>query len=139
MSQEGITLKLGQVCVGKKSIRCRRIPHNMSNQRLHWATKSIWAKAWKEEVGWAFIAQRNKLWKLPLAHAHITINLHTTKFMDYDGAYTSIKPILDALKVNGGVGVIVDDSNKYIDLNVEQIKVAHRADEHVEILINSKN
>lgn len=135
MSQEGITLKLGQVCVGKKSIRCRRLPYNTSNQKMHWAARLQWTKVWKEEVGWAFMTQRHKFWKLPLPYAHIKINLYTTHFKDYDGAYTSIKPLLDALKVNGGVGVIIDDSPKYIDLDVDQIKVAHRIDEHVEIII----
>lgn len=135
MSGEGITLKLGQVCVGKNSVQCRRIPFNTANRQMHWAIKAKWAKAWKEEVGWAFMQQRNKLCKLPLKFAHITINLYTTRLMDYDGAYTAIKPILDGLKVNGGVGVIIDDSPKYIDLLVKQIKVAHREDEHVELII----
>lgn len=134
--QGGIKLILGQVCIGKRVIKCRRVPHNMSNHAsMHWGEKAQWTKAWKEEVWAQFMMQRSKLWKLPLKNASITINIYTISMKDQDGAYGSIKPILDALKVNGGVGVIVDDSPKYINLNVEQIKVAHRADEHVEILI----
>ena len=137
--QGGIKLVLGQVCIGKRVIKCRRVPHNMSNHSsMHWGEKAQWTKAWKEEVCVQFMLQRHKLWKLPLKNASITINIYTTRYFDKDGSFNAAKPILDALKVNGGVGVIVDDSPKYINLNVEQIKVAHRADEHVEILINSK-
>jgi hypothetical protein len=108
----------------------------MSNQvGMHWARKAEWGRAWKEEVGYAFMLQRNKLWKLPLKYAHITINLYVTRYMDRDGSFNAVKPILDSLKVNGGVGVIIDDSPKYIRLEVEQIKVPHRQDEHVEIII----
>jgi hypothetical protein len=136
MIKEGIVLKLNQVCIGKRNIQCRRIPHNMSNQvGMHWAKKAEWGRAWKEEVGYAFMLQRNKLWKLPLEYAHITINFYVTRYFDRDGSFNAAKPLLDALKVNGGVGVIIDDSPKYIRLEVEQIKVPHRQDEHVEIII----
>lgn len=135
--QGGIKLVLGQVCIGKRVIKCRRVPHNMSNHAsMHWGEKAQWTKAWKEEVGVQFMLKRSKLWKLPLKNAFITINIYTTRYFDKDGSFNAIKPLLDALKVNGGVGVIVDDSPKYISLEVEQIKVAHRTDEHVEILIN---
>lgn len=137
--QGGIKLVLGQVCIGKRVVKCRRTPFNLSNKLgMHWGDKKRWTHAWKEEVWAQFMMQRSKLWKLPLKNASVTINIYTTSMKDKDGVYGSIKGILDALKVNGGVGVIIDDSIKYIDLNVEQIKVAHRVDEHVEILINSK-
>lgn len=136
--QGGIKLILGQVCIGKRVMKCRRTPFNTSNHSMHWGEKAQWTKAWKEEVWAQFMMQRSKLWKLPLKKASIVITIYTTHLKDYDGAYTSVKNLLDALKVNGGVGVIIDDSPKYISLNVEQIKIAHKAEEHVEILINSK-
>lgn len=132
-----INLKLGQVCVGKRNFKCRRIPHNMSNQRMFWATKAKWNDAWKEEVFAVWSQNRPRTIKLPLTTAKITITLYMCKLMDYDGAYNCVKPILDALKVNGGVGLIIDDSPKYIDLEVKQIKTAHRKDEHVLITILS--
>ncbi len=130
-----ITLKLNQVCLGKRVVRCRRIPHNMSNSRMHWMTRNKWNQAWKEEVGNAVMMQRREFWKLPLEYAKITIVFFTTRLMDYDGAYNAAKPILDGLKVKDGAGVIIDDSPKYIDLTVKQEKVAHRQEEHVEIQI----
>ena len=136
--QGGIKLVLGEVCIGKRTIKCRRTPFNTANHQMHWGEKAQWTKAWKEEVWVQFVLQRSKLWKLPLKKASINITIYTTHLKDYDGAYTSIKPLLDALKVNGGVGVIIDDSPEYIDLLVNQVKVKHRNEEHVELLINSK-
>lgn len=132
-----ITITLSQVCVGKRILKCRRIPHNQSNQRMHWAEKAKWNDAWKREVGYSFLAARPRNLKLPLPHAKITITLYAVSLMDYDGAYNCVKPLLDALKVNGGVGVIVDDSPKYIDLLVKQEKIAHRKDERVVITIDT--
>lgn len=134
--QGGIKLILGQVCIGKRVVKCRRVPHNMSNHAsMHWGEKAQWTKAWKEEVWAQFMMQRSKLWKLPLKKASIVITIYTTHLKDYDGAYTSVKNLLDALKVNGGVGVIIDDSPKYINLLVNQVKVKHKIEEHVEINI----
>lgn len=130
-----ITLELGQVCVGRKKFVCRRIPMNMMNRKLHWAVKKLWTDSWKHEVEAQIMLQRRKLPKLPLPYAKITIVLKMIHLMDYDGAYTAVKPLLDALKDKGGAGVIVDDSPKYIDLLVKQEKVFHRAEEGVTMLI----
>ena len=109
----------------------------MSNQRMFWATKAKWTDAWKEEAFASWSQNRPRTLKLPLQHAKITIFLHCVHLMDYDGAYNCVKPLLDSLKISGGIGVIVDDSPKYIDLEVKQIKTAHRKDEHVIIQIES--
>lgn len=130
-----ITLKLGQVCIGKRVFKCRRIPYNQSNQRMHWAVKAQWTNAWKEEVFAVWAHNRPKGIKLPFVYAQICVVLYCVTLMDYDGAYTAVKPLLDALKVKDGIGVIIDDSPKYIDLQVQQKKVAHRNDEWVEITI----
>jgi hypothetical protein len=68
----------------------------------------------------------------PLHKANIFITLYTCRLMDYDGAYGSIKPILDGLTDNG---IIIDDSPKFIKLNVTQIKVNKKCDERVEMEI----
>lgn len=109
----------------------------MSNQRMHWAIKAKWGAAWKEAVWGAWLEQRPRMTKIPLEFAKITVFLHVVTLMDYDGAYNAVKPLLDALKVKDGIGIIIDDSPKYIDLEVKQIKTAHRVDEHVSIQIDA--
>lgn len=130
-----ITLTLGQVCVGKRVMKCRRVPHNFANKRVHWSERYRWGEAWKSEVGYTFMAARPRNLKLPLKFAKITVILSVIHLFDYDGAYSCVKPILDALKVTGGVGVIIDDSPQYVDLSVQQKQVRHKADEGVEIRI----
>lgn len=127
-----IKLKLNQVCVGKRKVTCRRVPYNTANRAMHWTVKSLWKKAWEEEVYWAVIKNRKSLGKLPIKFARIEVILSNTRLMDYDGAYASVKPILDGLRY---AGVILDDSPKYIDLKVKQMQVSHREDEGVEINI----
>ena len=128
-------LKLGQVCIEKRKgeYECRFIPHNMSNQRMHWTKKKKWTDAWKQEVSGQVAIQRHNL-KLPLYKAVITIVMYVVREMDYDGAYNAVKPILDGLKIDCA-GVIVDDSPEYIDLVVKQQKVKHYLEQYVEITI----
>ncbi len=134
-----IKIKLGQVCIKKSGgkFECRRIPHNMSNQRMHWAVKSKWTNAWKEEVNGRVLEDRNKFGKLPLKMPRITIYLYAVVQFDYDGAYNAVKPILDGLK-RGYAGVIEDDSPKFITLEVKQVKVDHKIDERVEIVFDER-
>lgn len=112
-------LKLHQVCVGKTKITCRRVPYNTANRIMHWTVKAKWKKAWEEEVWSAVQEHKKELGKIPYKFAAITIYLYQTRLMDYDGAYSSVKPILDGLRY---AGVIIDDSPKYVDLLVKQIK-----------------
>ncbi len=126
-------IKLGLVCIGKRIFKCRYIPFNMSNQSMHWSKKYQWSNAWKEEVMQAVRLKRNGE-KLPFKTARVQIIFHTIKLMDYDGAYNAAKPILDGLKQDYA-GVIIDDSPKYIDLEVKQNKVKHLKDQFVEIFI----
>lgn len=126
-------LTLGRACiqVRKGQFKCRAIPMNMSNQRLHWVIKSKWTRAWKDEVQ-ASLMLIKKPPGLPLEKANIKITLHVCHLMDHDGAYSAIKPVLDALTEQK---IIIDDSPKYIELKVEQKKVAHKTEEKTEILI----
>lgn len=129
-----IKITLGQVCVKKSGgkFECRRIPYNMANKRMHWAAKSKWTNAWKDEVTGRVMEARRKFGKLPLKMPHITIHLYAVVQFDYDGAYVAVKPVLDGLKM-GYAGVIEDDSPKFITLEVKQIKVGKKVDERVEI------
>ena len=127
-----ITLK--QACIESQRgvFKCRMIPYNMSNGRVHWAVKKKWNDAWYAEVLAAVMGSKEKR---IFNKARILINLYKHQFFDTDGAYNAIKPVLDGLC---NAGVIIDDSPKYIKLNVEQIKVEHRKDERVEIIITDK-
>ncbi len=128
-------LTLNQVCLKKKgSWICRKIPHNMSNQRMHFYEKNRWNNAWKEEVATQVMLSRKQFGKLPLKNAQIQVILYSARHFDLDGAYNAVKPIVDGLKMNCA-GVIIDDSPKYIQLEVKQIKVAKK-EERVEVIIN---
>lgn len=124
-------LILGRACiqVRKGEFRCRSVPMNMANQRVHWATKSKWTRAWKDEVQIA-IAQNTEP-KIKSKKPKVLIKLYQNKLMDYDGAYSSVKPVLDGLTEQG---VIEDDGPEYIDLKVEQIQTKIK-EQRVEILI----
>jgi hypothetical protein len=126
-------LTLNMVCVNKTD--CRRVPHNMANKRFHWAIKSKWNNSWKEEVLWTIYKNRKKFGKFPIINPKITIELHAVHLMDKDGSYRACKPILDGLV---DAGVIIDDSNKYLnpnDYHVTQKKVKHFNEEKVVIII----
>jgi hypothetical protein len=138
-----ITLKIGKVCLNKN--KCLNVPANPTNSTLHWGIKMRWKNAWQEAVGWEIVKNRHRFGKLPLPKPKISFVVCSTHIKDKDGLYASIKPLLDQFKdikgynkhgeVMYGSGVVIDDSPKYIDLKVEQIKVSHRIDEGVEINI----
>lgn len=132
-----VTLKLNQVCIGKKVIHCRRIPHSM-NHKMHFHARNKWNKAWQDEVGYALIPVRKKLGKLPLKYASIIITFYCIAEIDLDNMYTAAKPLVDALKIRvssnkPGLGVIEDDKRKFCVWEVSWVPVKHRVDEHVEM------
>jgi len=92
---------------------------------------------WKDEVAMSWMISKTNYKKevldqLPLKKSKVWIQFFAMRFMDYDGAYNAAKPVIDGLTK---CGIIFDDSPKYIDLKVEQIKAKNKADERVEILI----
>ena len=111
-----VILKIPPVAVDKK---LRRIPHNFANQRMHWAVKYKWNKAWKEAVQWEIMLNRAKFGKLPLKFARIIVYFKVVHIFDQDGAYTACKAIVDGLKGT----VIVDDNPKNIDLVVKTTRI----------------
>jgi hypothetical protein len=114
----------------------------MSNNPMHWAVKATWRDVWAEEVGYAFLENKLKFGKLPLKNPKIKFVLYMVQPFDKDGAYNSVKPLIDSLKVwknskktQPGLGIIIDDSEKDFKLSVKTMKVKHREEEHVEIII----
>jgi Holliday junction resolvase RusA-like endonuclease len=56
----------------------------------------------------------------PLTSFQITVTRQSSKFLDYDNLISSLKPIIDGLKLSG---VIKDDSWEYIKhIEVDQVK-----------------
>ena len=128
-------LILENTCIelARGEYECRRVPYNWSNKRMHWRLRSKWNHAWKDAVRSAYLTivlapGKNHIKRFE--QASVIITLHKFKLFDRDGAYSSIKPVLDGLVE---VEIIKDDSPKYIDLEVNQIKVAHQHLEKVEI------
>src|SRR5262249_26471204 len=125
LSMSTITIKLGQVCTGTQ---CRRIPHN-SNASMHPMARYRWNQAWKEDVRWRYLECRpaNSIpsaSRLPLERPKITFTLFTVQQLDQDNARTSLKPVLDALKERGGIGIIRDDSPRHLpEPRYEQVRV----------------
>lgn len=120
-----IRLDLGQVCVRNA---CRRVPHNMSNKRMHWAVRNAWNQGWKEEVRVAWVCARPRDFTTAPQFAKIRVRLCVVRLFDHDGAYSATKPLLDGLTE---AGAIMDDSPRFIDLLVKQQKVAHKDEEGV--------
>lgn len=129
---KNVMMTLMPASLGKRSAKVRRIPFN-SNKPLHWAEKLHWKKAWLDCLWWAFLPVRKEFGKLPLAICKIEFVLYATHLQDTDNSYQSIKPLLDGLKIKGGLGIIVDDRPDLVNLFVRQLKVEHKIDEHVEV------
>jgi hypothetical protein len=123
-----MNLKLDIARVGSNS---RRIPHNMSNMRMHYMAKSRWTKEWKRLVEEAFLEQAT-LPRPRYDKSTVVVKFYAIRQFDRDGAYHAAKPVIDGLTNSG---IIVDDSQDHIDLEVRQIKVKHREEERVEIEI----
>lgn len=126
-----IKLTLQQVCVGKK---CRRIPHNQ-NHNLHWAARYKWNEEWKAEVHVALAFFRKQLGKLPWGFTKIKLVFKSVQEIDYDNLYACAKPLIDALKIKGGYGVIIDDKKAFCSIEAEWQKAHHRVEEGVEIFL----
>ncbi|MFO8022444.1 MAG: hypothetical protein R6U65_08255 [Perlabentimonas sp.] len=145
-----VTLKLDKVVLHRKTAGPmeRRVPHNMSNMRMHWAQKNRWKKLWQYEVEEKVMINRKQFGRLPLRKPTIIFTLQMCQPYDRDGAYHAVKPLLDALQVYKGIdkagfpipgaGVITEDSQDAIDLYVYTKKVPKRHLEGVIIDIKQK-
>lgn len=114
---------------------------------MHWATRHKWVEAWQKEVGIQFQLNRKAFGRLPLKFARITVNLWSIQEIDKDNRYNACKPLIDAFKVSlgntrigtkvypkPGLGIIIDDKEKYVDWTVNWMKAKNRLNEYVEII-----
>lgn len=107
--------------------------YNLSNHRWHPLKVAKYNKTVKHTV-WAYAMQAGlrNLGPTPPARARVTITRIGPKALDDDGAVSSVKPALDALK-RGYCGLIEDDSVEHCQLEVVQRKGAYG----VEIVVES--
>jgi hypothetical protein len=72
--------------------------------------------------------------ELPLDRPQLTISFFQIQTMDADNLRGSGKIVIDALKEDGGCGLIRDDSPEDLPAPIyRQEKVMHRKEEHVEV------
>lgn len=131
-----IHLKLGKVCIGKKNLQCRNVPHspNYLNNK-HWAIRMAWRNAWKEEVWgrWIEIKKDYSKIELPFKIARITPYVFAIKPQDHDNFIASLKPIIDGLK---DCNIITDDDYDHIRYNPEiYVPIKTKEAEHIELMI----
>jgi len=103
------------------------------NGRAHYFQKHADGKAYGETV--YLIASGYTRWKLghPWERAHVTLTQKAVKLRDGDNFLASFKPGLDAIV---RAGILVDDKPSCVEIiTVQHEKVAHKADECVEVLI----
>lgn len=98
------------------------------NARLHHMARYRMNKAIKEAVGWQIAAAPDRLkqdLKAPVKR-HIKVTRFyggKAKIMDsHDNLPSCAKPAIDALKLNGGSGVIIDDSTEWCCVEYHQEK-----------------
>lgn len=128
------SLKLSGACIGSDKIKCRVYPPNL-NQPMHWAVRRKWKEAFEQMIWGLFVASRKEYGKLPWKGAKIEFNFNLCRELDYDNAWTSIKPLLDGIKK---CEIIEDDSPKFVELSLKQNKVNHKNDQCIIINLEPK-
>lgn len=133
-----VHIKLGQVCIGKKTPQCRTIPHspNYLNTK-HWAIRAAWKDAWKEEV-WARWQEQKKQFdvKLPFENANLTVWVfYSGVSQDMDNAFASLKPVVDSLR---DCGIIINDDIKHLSLKQIKFVPCLKVNQHIELNIELK-
>src|SRR5665213_1359044 len=120
-----VTIRIQQATIESRrgEFQSRYFPPNL-NGRMHWAVRSKWTAAFKQEI-WAALQQKHsEVWELLKTRTTkpvVNITFYTCHIMDYDNAYGSAKPLLDALKGQ----VIDDDKPDKLTLYVTQERVKH--------------
>lgn len=102
------------------------------NARMHWSVRNRWTTAFKREA-WALTLQAKikakiKQWQ----KAKITVLFYTVQPKDLDNAYGSCKALIDGIVATG---IIPDDKQEFLDLQVKSFKVSKRAEQRTEIII----
>lgn len=102
------------------------------NSRMHWGERGRWTHEFKRQAWVLASSEKNRLKLKTFKKAKITILFYACRQKDLDNAYGSAKPLVDGIVATG---IIPDDSDKYLDLKVQSIKVSHLADQKTEITI----
>jgi hypothetical protein len=110
------------------------VPPNWSNERMHYMAKHSTMKAWREKAtflargaragaGWPTLDKRPEV--EALRFVSFTLYKHEPLYDD-DGAWSSIKPLLDALQ-----GVLIwKDSPKWVGIReVKQVPIPKKKKE----------
>ena len=96
------------------------------NARVHWGKRAKVNKAIRDCVGWQ--AAMEPSMKIDTKHPEKRRIVVTRFFgvksreMDMDNAVGCAKPAIDALKMNKGAGVIVDDNPEWVNVEYRQEK-----------------
>jgi len=102
----------------RHSLRINQIPKSPNGpkglQRMFWATRRKYQWQWASAIRYAM--GRNLSRQPNGVKAHVSICQHRKRLLDPDNLVSSVKPVVDAMK---GI-VIIDDSNRHIDLQVSQ-------------------
>jgi hypothetical protein len=91
---------------------------------MHWAERSRYNKGWVNEI---LAANRGYMTPKECV-CSVLITLKRKRFCDSDNAIASCKPVIDAMRK---CGILYDDSPKWMELNVIQVRSEHEATEIV--------
>ena len=86
--------------------------------RQHWAVRRRYNQRWYNAVAYTVLLEHGPLIEPVTDRRRLSIWLHRKRLLDPDNATASVKPIVDAMC---RTGLIVDDSEKYIHLEVVQV------------------
>jgi len=92
-----------------------RLISGQTVSRWHYRKRNRHFRRIHHDVGW-LIAGRSRP-KLPLLRSTVDIHAYLPQPLDLDNLYSGAKPYIDALTRSG---IIRDDSERYIELNVHQ-------------------
>jgi len=85
---------------------------------MHWARQYRYGKALELEVWALLMAQMHGPVERATGRKHVTVTLyHRARRFDQDNAHRAAKPLLDALR---RLGLIRNDSRRWLDLDIEQ-------------------
>lgn len=98
--------------------------------RLHWAERKLLVDEWRKLVReYALVNRLDKYYIDRPEKRRVEITLYKKRLLDKDNAYTSCKMVVDALKcykdkITGKIipNFIYDDSSKYLELVIDQVK-----------------
>lgn len=96
--------------------------------RMHWRAKSRFLDDWEWLVRIGLPVEYERAVDVK---QQVAITIHNARTYDKDNAYGACKVILDSLKA---LGLIVDDSARWLDVDVRQEK-STRKDKHTTIEI----